>query len=210
MPRRRRKKNLLSGIITAVLLLLLLAGWSAWSFWRSLTPDIRWLAAVLASAALVTGTGIVILLLYYRRKQRMLIWSRAMSRWQHSPRSANLYRSVRQLSPGDLERFAAHVYQNMGYRVAHTGRSGDHGVDVRLRNPAGEVEIVQCKQWNHQVGEPDVRNLVGTMVHERAVRAYLWAPGGFTPEARRWARGKGVILADEREIDRLVRAVFDE
>jgi restriction system protein len=209
MPPRRRKKKWLPGLITAGILLIIIISWYIWNFWRGLPPELRLLVTGLSIAAVLAATATAVLWRVHRHKQRVLVWSRAMSRWQNSPRSGKVYRSVRQLSPTDLERFAAHVYENMGYRVSHTGGSGDHGVDVRLINPAGEVEIVQCKQWSSPVGEPDVRNLVGTMVHERAVRGYLWAPGGFSPEARRWARGKPVVLADDREIDRLVRAVFE-
>lgn len=117
-------------------------------------------------------------------------------------------RSVRGLTPAGLEEFAAQVYERMGYDARLVGRSGDHGIDVRLVNPKGQVEIVQCKQLEKPVGEPELRNLFGALHHTKAVRAYLWAPGGFTAPARRWAKGKPLVLADEWEIERLVEAAY--
>ena len=57
----------------------------------------------------------------------------------------------------------------MGYRAQRVGETGDHGVDVMLINPKSQKEIVQCKQWNKQVGEPVIRDLFGAMMHEGAV-----------------------------------------
>lgn len=214
MPRRKKPNFLpLLLILTAGVLLsavLLLAGYLIWDYWQGLPA---WGQVVFAAAVVVGLAGLIgvpVFWVLYRRRQRAAAWSRAMAAWQNTPKPTQPYQAVRRLSPRELEQFAAQVYAQMGYQVAHTGRSGDHGVDVRLVNPAGETEIVQCKQWKQPVGEPDVRNLVGSMVHENAVRGYLWAPGGFTPEAQRWARGKPVVLVDDREIARMVISNYQQ
>jgi restriction system protein len=112
------------------------------------------------------------------------------------------------LTPGHLEKFAAQIFKQMGYQVKHTGRTGDHGIDVHMVNPTGQVEIVQCKQLNKPVGEAVVRELLGVIKHEKAVRGFIFAPGGFTQEARRWAKGEPIVLADEKEINRLVESAY--
>lgn len=147
-----------------------------------------------------------------RRNQRKEAWQRAMANWQQGAYQGNPdnVKSVLTLSPSGLEKFSAELFSKMGYRVKHTGQSGDHGVDVHLINPANESELVQCKQWNKPVGEPEVRDLAGAMSHEGAVRGFIMAPGGFTETARRWAQGKPIVLADQREIDRLVVSAYGQ
>ena len=124
---------------------------------------------------------------------------------ENSPRLT----SSKDLSPALLERFAVQVYRKMGYQVNHTGHSGDHGIDVYLVNPKKQVELVQCKQWHKPVGEPEVRDLMGAMTHERAVKGYIWAPGGFSNAARQWAKGKPILLMDDGEIENLVESVYN-
>ena len=105
-----------------------------------------------------------------------------------------------------MEDFAKQVYAKMGYKVKRTGQTGDHGVDVHLTNPKQEVELVQCKQWRKPVGEPAVRDLYGAMMHDGAVRGWIWSPSGFSKPAKKWAKGKPIILADDEEIGRLVES----
>jgi restriction system protein len=207
---RRRKNDAPAAAFQILAILLLLAGSTVWAFWKSLPPESQVFFAFAGSVAILSGLGALGMLAIYRKRQRAAIWRRAMATWKQSSRSnaPATQTSVYLLSPYELEKFAAHVYNRMGYRVTHTGRSGDHGVDLRLVNPRGQIEIVQCKQWSKPVGEPEVRNLVGAMVHEKAVRGFLWAPLGFTLEAQRWAKGKPLVLADEREIGRIVESVF--
>lgn len=79
---------------------------------------------------------------------------------------------------------------------------------VRLISSKSEVELVQCKKCHKPVGEPEVRNLAGAMVHENAVRGFILAPGGFSQSARRWAIDKRIVLADEAEIGKMVESVY--
>jgi restriction system protein len=139
-----------------------------------------------------------------------LAWQQAMYNWGQSipAEHAPAHESARYFSPQELERFAGQLFKQMGYKVKLVGKSGDHGVDVRLVNPNGQVELVQCKQWHKPVGEPEVRNLAGAMVHENAIRGFIFAPGGFSQAAQRWARNKHIVLADEVEIRRMVESAY--
>lgn len=207
MARRRRSSTLAE--ITRLIFFLGILGISAFlTFWQGLAPQDRSLLFALALVFLVSGSGALILLIIYRKRQRALAWKRAMNAWNQSRQEkiSAPYQSARAFTPAQLEKFTAQLFKQMGYRVAHTGQTGDHGVDVRLLNPAGQVELVQCKQWSKPVGEPEVRDLAGAMLHEKAVRGFIIAPGGFSDSARRWARGKPIVLADEREIGRLVQS----
>ncbi len=212
MPRRRRSSptNDLGGL----LMLLLLAGYGTLAkFWGGLTPQVQWIYGTLGVLATVLLVAFFVVLVIYRKKKRKEAWERAMNAWGNRQtggdgKTTSTRTSVRSLSPDDLEKFAMQVYRKMGYVAHHTGHTGDHGVDVRLVNPNGKVELVQCKQWNKPVGEPEVRDLMGAMIHEKAVHGYIWAPGGFSQLAQEWVKGKAIILADEVEINRLVEIAY--
>ena len=143
---------------------------------------------------------------------RQIAWERAMATWSQSSHENLEAKStnVKQLSPYQLETFAVSLFAKMGYLVVHTGKTHDGGIDVHLTNPNKQTELVQCKQWSKPVGEPEVRDLAGAMLHENAVRGFIIAPGGFTENARRWAIGKRITLTDEDEINRLVFSVYGD
>jgi len=125
--------------------------------------------------ALLAGIGAVVMFSIYRKRERTNAWRRAMAGWHNETQTLALVQkqSAIYMSDVELEKFAAQVYKKMGYRVQHIGETGDHGVDVMLVNPKNQKEVVQCKQWNKQIGEPVVRDLYGTMAHEHAVRGWL-------------------------------------
>jgi restriction system protein len=158
----------------------------------------------------MAGIGMLFIFLIYRRREREKLWRLAMASWQNHGRAAAIAQkhSAMSLSDIELEKLAAHVYKKMGYQVQHVGQMGDHGIDVLLINPNNQKELVQCKQWGKPVGEPVLRDLYGAMLHDQAVRGWLWAPRGFTGPAKAWAQGKSIVLVDDAEIDRLIRIAY--
>lgn len=208
MARRRRSSDKgLEG-----LLFILLVGYTALAkFWESLTAEEKRIFGVLGILALIAAVAFIAVLIEYRKRKRREAWRKALSAFNQSIRDGREPVFTAQgLSPLDLEKLAARVYRQMGYKAYLTDPSGDHGVDVRLIAPNGEVEVVQCKQWNEPVGEAVVRDLVGAMVHEKAVKGYIWAPGGFSQPAKQWAKGKPVKLMDNDAIGRLVESAYSD
>jgi len=104
-------------------------------------------------------------------------------------------RGVGRLSPQDFERAVAATFRARGYAVENRRFSGDHGVDLLVRR-GRERAVVQCKRYSGTVGEPVLRDLYGAMAHEGANRGYVVTSGRFTEPARRWARGKRIVLVD--------------
>ena len=176
----------------------------------------RWLYVGACVAAVVVGiTGIVWLRAARRRKQQRE-WAAAAARGQaDAAREEARRRSVlagagstwrvRDLSPKGLEEFAAQVFREKGYETWLTKETGDGGIDVYMKNPHQKVELVQCKQWSYPVGVVEVRAFAGVVHHEGALVGYLFAPGGFTSEARKWAEREPVVLLDEGEILRCLQ-----
>jgi restriction system protein len=65
---------------------------------------------------------------------------------------------------------------------------------------------VQCKQWRAtKVGVRVVRELYGVMAARGAVSAYVVTSGTFTKEARKFARGRNIILIDGKALEREIR-----
>ncbi len=199
---------------------LLLVGFLFFSFYVSNLPrDEQPIVLTLSGLVLFLLVVFIVVLIIYlikrvkqARIQRRIAWQRAMSVWSQSTNDNTIPKNTiaRQLSPLNLEKFSVQLFAKMGYQVVHTGKTHDGGVDVHLTNPAGQTELIQCKQWNHPVGEPEIRDLYGAMMHERAVRGFVIAPGGFTKTAHAWANGKPIILADESEIGRLVYSAYGD
>ncbi len=109
------------------------------------------------------------------------------------------------MDPEKFESLVAQLFRAYGYQARRAGGNFDHGVDVVIYNNKGEKWIAQCKRYKGSVGEPIVRDLYGTMLHERAQRAYLVTTGSITRQARDWAQGKPIILYDGEGLVNLIR-----
>ena len=212
MPRKRRRSSR-RWISSAVGLVILLA-------FAVYSPLINWWQSIPSTGKflLLAGTGLVMMVAFgaafaffiYRQRERDRIWRIAMAGWQNASQSEENRRkqSAMHLSDLELEKLAEQVYKNLGYRVQHVGQTGDHGIDVLLINPNNQKEIVQCKQWSKPVGEATLRDLYGAMMHDRAVRGWIWAPRGFSGPAKAWANGKPIVLVDDAEINRLIGIAY--
>lgn len=100
------------------------------------------------------------------------------------------------LSPGAFERYVAGIFQRKGYGVKLRGGSGDLGVDLEITNQHGKRAVVQCKRYQNTVGAETVRELYGTLIHERAAHAFLVTTADVSDAARNWAQGKPITLID--------------
>ncbi len=99
------------------------------------------------------------------------------------------------LDPEEFERLVGTVFESLGYEVRLTKRSGDEGIDLELFKGT-ERSIAQCKRYRGTVGQPDIRDFYGVLVHENAVRGYFVTTGNFSLAASTWAQGKPIALVD--------------
>jgi len=180
------------------------------AWWQNIPPTGRFFLLAGSGFVLMVGIGTAFAILLYRKRERERTWQLAMAGWQNGSRSHDLTQkhSALYLSDLELEKLAEQVYKRLGYVVQHVGQTGDHGVDVLLINPNNQKEIVQCKQWRKPVGEAALRDLYGAMMHDRAMRGWLWAPRGFSGPAKAWAKGKPIVLVDDVEINRLIGLAY--
>mgnify|MGYP001443781586 CR=1 FL=1 len=182
--------GLLLGGLTAVFLLWLLLHYAIWSDWFALWP--RPLEDTLR---LLEASGIVTLTLLW------LVWG-----WQLVSKRPSLPPAITPavptveelyaLSPAQFEAYVAQLFRRKGYKVKLRGRSGDRGVDLELIRPGGKRAIVQCKRYQHTVGPDIVRELYGTLIHEKVAHAFLVTTAEISDSAREWALGKPMTLVD--------------
>ena len=154
---------------------------------------------------------IVVIIVLNRINIPTIVGGRREERKKGRPKTKKTQKSwdidkLQDLSPEGFEEFVADLFRRRGYKASRVGNHGDHGVDILLRNPDGERELVQCKNWkNKWVGEKEVRDFYGALTHdEEAVRGYIVTTNYFSEPARKWARGKPIDLIDA---DRLIESI---
>ena len=109
------------------------------------------------------------------------------------------------LEPSEFETWVGMLFQLSGYRVKNTQTVADHGIDLEVSSPQVRYGLVQCKRYRGTVGEPTVRDLFGTMTHEKADFAWLATTGGVSRQAREWAMGKQIELWDGQKLAELAK-----
>lgn len=108
---------------------------------------------------------------------------------------ASILSYLKSMDPILFEHLTGALFEEQGYRVETTVASGDEGVDVKLRK-GFKTAVVQCKRYGGSVGQPVVRDLYGTMLHNKAAEAYLVTTGSITKQAQEWSEGKPIELVD--------------
>lgn len=185
----RERLNLLTWIVTAATGFFAL--WGLWRYGIAAEAAERWPVWLVDLLGLLTGAAFLTLWLLW-----VLIW------WQRratAARAGGARMTVAQLydlSPRAFEHFVGELFERRGYTVEVRGRAGDLGVDLAVRDPGGRLAIVQCKRYRHQVGPDIVRELFGTMIHERAYHGFLVTTAEISDAARHWAADKPITLID--------------
>ncbi len=95
-----------------------------------------------------------------------------------------------------------------GYDTNLTQYSADGGVDILIRDGKRKI-IVQCKAHKNYISPGIIRELYGTMIHEKADEAWLVTTSGFYSGARDFARDKPIRLITIQQLlnDRLRKII---
>lgn len=152
--------------------------------WIARLPSLLDELLFLFEAASALTLGIVVALLWWRQRR------------PSSSLAAHSVEEMVALSPAAFEQYVAALFRRKGYRVKLRGRSGDRGVDLELTRIGGRRAIVQCKRYRHTIGPDIVRELFGTMIHERVHHAFLVTTADISDAARQWATHKPMTLID--------------
>lgn len=109
------------------------------------------------------------------------------------------------LEPNEFETWVGLLFTLDGYRVENTQFVGDHGIDLAVSGNGTRLGLVQCKRYRGTVGEPTVRDLYGTLMHEGAEFAWLATTGAISRQAREWVAGKPIELWDGQRLVELAK-----
>ncbi len=185
----RRRVNKLIWLLSLLSGLFVL--WVLWRYGMAAEALLRAPAWLLDFLGLLTGASLLTL---------SALWVVAGWQWAALPRAtgrpAMTVEQLYALSPRDFEHYVAELFERRGYSVEVRGRAGDLGVDLALTRRDGRRAIVQCKRYRHAIGPEIVRELFGTMVHERAAHGFLVTTAAISDAARSWAADKPITLID--------------
>lgn len=117
---------------------------------------------------------------------------------------------VHTITPEQFELLIADLLNKMGFRVEHTGKTGDGGIDIKaeLSTPlVGGRFIIQCKRYSEdtKVDVKDIRDLFGVIHSEMAGRGILITTSSFTSKAIDFANGKPIELIDGEKLEKLLQ-----
>lgn len=214
---RHRIQNLLTYdyfLTTALIFLLIFPpiglvmffGWVAWKLTMPFVSSASWTNVTLMILFILFfpftfPAWIIIKLIQRIRVGKNVLSSVSTEGLPHTHEYSKLTQSSRsledvmELSPQEFEYFVADLFCEKGFSVETTPLSGDGGVDISA-NREGKHAIVQCKRYQGTVGEPVIRDLYGTMMHQNAQIAYLVTTGRVSRRAYDFANGKPIRIVD--------------
>ncbi len=106
----------------------------------------------------------------------------------------------------EFENYISTLLTKMGFDVEVTQYSNDGGIDLiaTYEKPifSGKY-IVQCKKWATSVGQPEVRDLYGVVMDQRANKGILITTSDFTAQAYEFAKGKNIELINGKILNAL-------
>ena len=117
--------------------------------------------------------------------------------------------SVKRLPPPDFERLVVKLLEGMGYGEGRQiGGSGDQGIDGVINQDLLGLEIVyiQAKRWQSAVGEPEIRNFLGSLDVKGANKGVFITTSTFSQSAKNSASSsaKTIRLIDGGELAKLM------
>lgn len=105
----------------------------------------------------------------------------------------------------EFEHHVKEILERLRWQVEVTRPTRDGGVDLVARSADSlgleTIVYVQCKNLPMPAGVDVVRQLNGVLAtKEPGARGMVVCPGGFTPEARRFAQGGRIELWDRHDL----------
>lgn len=138
------------------------------------------------SVILGASAGLLFLAIYF------YFWNR----WLASRRT-NILQStaIDRLDGAQFEAYVEALLKRRGYRVEHTGKSGDLGVDLIAEKPPHRF-AVQVKRQSQPVSRHAVSDAVAGKAQYRCNAAMVVTNNLFSPGAQQLARANGCKLVD--------------
>lgn len=200
---KRGHRTTLDRILLTVTALFVMGGFMALGFLKNVSQENRALIIMVSSLGMIICLAALMLVSAFWTRLRTWTWHRAMAGWHRKYQAGNTPKFVlpESLREDELRQLAVRTYSRIGYRQSARDQEGTY---LHLLNPDGQIELVACKQQSDPIALHQVYPLELEMKRTKAVRAFFWAPAGFTEECIDWVTQRSIILADRIEIGRLV------
>lgn len=130
--------------------------------------------------------------LTFKSAKEILEW---MGYKRDSLTSVEIACKIRSLSGEEFEEYVGSIFKVLGFEVEFTPKTGDHGIDLILHRDSQRA-VVQCKRWEGSVGEPVVRDFLGSMVGMGITDGFLITTGEYTAQAIEFGERNGIKLID--------------
>lgn len=109
------------------------------------------------------------------------------------------------MSGAEFEQYVKRLLERRGWNVDTTPVTRDGGVDLiasRAVDMGGEITLyVQCKNYTGPAGVEIVRQLNGVLPkHKPGSRGVVVCPGGFTSDAKLFAKDRGILLWEKQHL----------
>lgn len=111
----------------------------------------------------------------------------------------------------EFEDYISNLLEHYGFSISKTNYSRDGGIDLLAvydKPLFSGKYIIQCKNWTGTVGQPEVRDLYGVVMSERANKGILITPSDFTEQAYEFAKGKNIELVNGKILDTIIEGAF--
>ncbi len=102
-------------------------------------------------------------------------------------------------------------FRRRGYAVSERAVAGAPNAELLTISRGREVFLVQCQHWRaFKLDVPAVRELHIEIANQGAAGGFVVTSGMFTPEATRFAEGRGISLIDGLRLYELIRSAEEK
>jgi restriction system protein len=106
------------------------------------------------------------------------------------------------LTPTDYEQYCAQQLRAAGWSANTTKASGDQGTDI-IAQKGDRRLVVQCKLYNHPVGNKAVQEAAAARAHEQAEFAAVVSNSQYTSSAQQLAATNKVLLLHHSDLSNI-------
>lgn len=113
----------------------------------------------------------------------------------------------------EFEQYITSLVNYLGFTAQQTSLSGDGGVDILAYYDKPFLKglyLIQCKNWANPVGQPQVRDLYGVVMSQRANKGILVTTSSFTDQAIEFAEGLNIELIDGKMLSEIADSFESE
>lgn len=115
---------------------------------------------------------------------------------------------IDKMSGYKFEEFMKRVYEQLGYSVYHTPKSGDQGADLILTSKEKKRIAVQVKRYSGKVSNSAVQEIVAAKGFYKCTEGIVVTNSYFTDSARQLAKANFIDLVDRNELEKMINTIL--